>query len=131
MIVPAEMRLSIDELDAYFADHRVAIAFLPTQFGEQFLRDAHRHQLRAAFLGGEKLRARSTDRCTIVNGYGPTEYTVAATAFRVDKRYDNIPIGAPLWNTQVARARSARPAVPDRRAGRAVHRRARASRAAT
>ncbi|HEY1552228.1 MAG TPA: amino acid adenylation domain-containing protein, partial [Kofleriaceae bacterium] len=101
VIVPTETRLAIDELDAYFQDHRVDVAFLPTQYGEQFLRDAYRHSLRAAFLGGEKLRARPTERCTIVNGYGPTEYTVAATAFRVDKSYDNIPIGAPVWNTQV------------------------------
>ncbi|HUJ60961.1 MAG TPA: amino acid adenylation domain-containing protein, partial [Kofleriaceae bacterium] len=101
VIVPAELRLQLDELDGYFADHRVAVAFLPTQYGEQFLRAATRHQLRAAFLGGEKLRSRPTERCAIVNGYGPTEYTVAATAFTVDRAYDNIPIGAPLWNTQV------------------------------
>ena len=101
VIVPAELRLAVEELDAYFADHRVAITFLPTQFGEQFLRVATRHQLRAAFLGGEKLRQRPSDRTMIVNGYGPTEYTVAATAFTVDKAYDNIPIGKPLWNTQI------------------------------
>ena len=101
VIVPAELRLAVQELDAYFAEHRVAIAFLPTQFGEQFLRTATRHTLRAAFLGGEKLRNRPSDKLQIVNGYGPTEYTVAATAFTVDKAYDNIPIGKPLWNTQV------------------------------
>jgi tyrocidine synthetase-3 len=101
VVVPADLRHSIDELDAYFAQHGVALAFLPTQFGEQFLRDAHRHQLRAAFLAGEKLRVKATDRCEIVNGYGPTEYTVGATAFRVDRSYDNIPIGKPIWNTQV------------------------------
>src|SRR5207244_6996568 len=100
VVVPAEIRVSVEELDAYFADHGVAIAFLPTQFGEQFLRAATRHALRAAFVGGEKLRSLPTDKCRIVNGYGPTEYTVAATAFTVDKTYDNIPIGAPLWNTQ-------------------------------
>ncbi len=101
VVVPAELRLAVDELDAYFAEHDVAIAFLPTQFGEQFLRVATKQRLRAAFLGGEKLRNRPTDRCEIINGYGPTEYTVAATAFRVDKGYDNIPIGKPLWNTQI------------------------------
>ncbi|HEX7700663.1 MAG TPA: amino acid adenylation domain-containing protein, partial [Kofleriaceae bacterium] len=101
VIVPAELRLAVQELDAYFAEHRVAIAFLPTQFGEQFLRAATRHTLRAAFLGGEKLRNRPSDRLAIINGYGPTEYTVAATAFTVDRAYDNIPIGKPLWNTQI------------------------------
>ena len=101
VVVPSELRLAVDELDAYFATHDVKIAFLPTQFGEQFLRVATKHALRSAFLGGEKLRNRPTERCEIINGYGPTEYTVAATAFRVDKSYDNIPIGKPLWNTQI------------------------------
>ena len=101
IVVPAELRLSVDELDTYFADHDAKIAFLPTQFGEQFLRVATKHRLRSAFLGGEKLRNKPTERCEIINGYGPTEYTVAATAFRVDKSYDNIPIGKPLWNTQI------------------------------
>ena len=101
VVVPSEIRLSIEELDQYFADHKVTVAFLPTQFGEQFLRHGKKYELRAAFLGGEKLRTRPTDRCIIINGYGPTEYTVAATAFRVDDDYDNIPIGAPVWNTQI------------------------------
>src|SRR5207237_7017255 len=96
VVVPAAMRLVIPELDDYFAARGVAIAFLPTQFGEQFLRVATKHCLRAAFLGGEKLRNRPTDRCEIINGYGPTEYTVATTAFRVDRAYDNIPIRKPL-----------------------------------
>ncbi len=122
VVVPAELRLAVEGLDDYFAAHDVVIAFLPTQFGEQFLRVAKQHRLRSAFLGGEKLRNRPTERCEIVNGYGPTEYTVAATAFRVDKAYDNIPIGAPLWNTQIRDPRSPRPAVSDRRRGRAVHR---------
>src|SRR5439155_504171 len=87
---PAAMRLDIEQLDVYFAEHRVAIAFLPTQFGEQFLRVATRHPLRAAFLGGEKLRNRPTERCEIINGYGPTEYTIAEIPLtangKVDKR---------------------------------------------
>ncbi len=101
VIVPRDIRLSIDALDDYFASHGVTVAFLPTQFGEQFLRHAPKHKLRAAFLGGEKLRSHPTERCEIINGYGPTEYTVATTAFRVDKAYENIPIGKPVWNTQV------------------------------
>jgi len=55
VIVPAAMRVLIEELDDYFAQHRVAIAFLPTQFGEQFLRVATKHGLRAAFLGGSEI----------------------------------------------------------------------------
>jgi tyrocidine synthetase-3 len=101
VVVPDEIRLSIDELDAYFAQHRVAVADLPTQFGEQFLKHATRHSLRIVRVGGEKLRTVPSSRAALMNEYGPTECTVVATSFLADKSYDNIPIGRPAWNTQV------------------------------
>ncbi len=101
VVVPAAIRSSAADLDQYLADQGVTVAFLPTQFGEQFLRDADKHTLRVAFLGGEKLRHRPSDRCTILNGYGVAECAVVASAFQVDKAYENIPIGKPVWNTQI------------------------------
>ena len=101
VIVPADIRLSIAPLDAYFAEHDIVVAFFTTQFGEQFLREGTRHHLRSAFIGGEKLRAKPIAKCPVINAYGPTETTVITTAFPVDKTYDNIPIGAPIWNTQI------------------------------
>ena len=101
VIVPEHLRLSLDELDAYFAAHAVTVADLPTQFGEQFLQHATRHTLRAVRVGGEKLRTVPASACVLFNEYGPTEATVVSTSFRVDKTYDNMPIGRPIWNTQV------------------------------
>ncbi|WP_394834947.1 amino acid adenylation domain-containing protein [Pendulispora rubella] len=100
-IVPGSIRLSLDELDDYLARCRATIAFFPTAFGEMFLKQATKHVLRAAILGGEKLRNIPLDRCTILNIYGPTECTVCATTFELDRPYDNIPIGKPLWNTSI------------------------------
>ncbi|MBF0545767.1 MAG: amino acid adenylation domain-containing protein [Candidatus Riflebacteria bacterium] len=100
-IVPTETRLVIDELDQYFEQHKVSVAFLPTQFGEQFLRHASRHKLKCLYVGGDKLRLYQPGNCRLVNAYGPTEYTVCTSALTVDKFYDNIPIGKPVWNTQV------------------------------
>jgi tyrocidine synthetase-3 len=101
VIVPEEIRLSPDELDAYFAEQRVTVADLPTQFGEQFLKNASKNSLRAVRVGGEKLRTVPESTCALLNEYGPTECTVVATSFRVDKSYDNVPIGQPIWNTQI------------------------------
>ena len=36
----------------------------------------------------------------MINGYGPTENTVSSTEFRVDKQYDNIPIGKSQRNVR-------------------------------
>jgi tyrocidine synthetase-3 len=101
VVVPAEMRLQPKELSAYFDAKAVRVAFLPTQFGEQFMRMTDNRSLRIATLAGEKLRSYRAVPWQIVNGYGPTEYTVCTTAFIVDRPYDNIPIGKPIWNTQV------------------------------
>ena len=37
----------------------------------------------------------------IINNYGPTEYTVVTTSFKIDKEYRNIPIGKLIANTRV------------------------------
>src|SRR5262249_37946171 len=87
--------------NAYFEAHKVAVAFLPTRFGEQFMRMTDNRSLRMVALAGEKLRSYRPAAWKIVNGYGPTEYTVCTTAFIVDGPYENIPIGKPVWNTQV------------------------------
>jgi fengycin family lipopeptide synthetase D len=101
VVVPAKLRLAPAELSAYFEDKHVHVAFLPTQFGEQFMRVTDNRSLRSMSVGGEKLRAYKPVPYRIVNAYGPTEDTVCATAFVVDRPYDNIPIGKPIWNTQV------------------------------
>jgi len=100
VVVPTETRFSLEGMDAFFADFKVDVAFLPSQFGEQFIKHANRHSLRSLFLGGEKMRSYHPCSFRIVNAYGPTEYTVITTVFEVKQNYDNIPIGAPIWNTE-------------------------------
>ena len=58
VIVPAELRLDAAELSAYFETQQVKVAFLPTQFGEQFLRTTgHALAARSVALAGEKMRS--------------------------------------------------------------------------
>ncbi|WP_460724072.1 amino acid adenylation domain-containing protein, partial [Nocardia heshunensis] len=63
--------------------------------------------LRAIFVGGEVLSPavvnsfRRISTARVVNLYGPTEYTVNATSWRVDQASPTIvPIGRPVWNAQ-------------------------------
>ncbi|HOD40225.1 MAG TPA: amino acid adenylation domain-containing protein, partial [Candidatus Wallbacteria bacterium] len=98
-IIADELRLSPDELNAYFNKNGVSITNLPTQFCEQFMESAENYSLKTLVTGGDKLRAYKPSKFRLVNEYGPTEYTISATVFAVDKYYDNIPIGKPLSNT--------------------------------
>ena len=99
-IIPEEMKLSLEQLDEYFTKHQVSIVNLPTQICEQYIEMFPHSCLRTLVTGGDKLRSFRERTYQLVNEYGPTEFTVSATAFTVDKHYDNIPIGRPLGNCQ-------------------------------
>jgi len=100
-IISEEMRLSPLELNAYFETNKVTVTNLPTQFCEQFMELTNSKSLKTLVTGGDKLKSFRQQSYRLVNEYGPTEYTISATAFLVDKQYDNIPIGKPLANTWV------------------------------
>ena len=36
----------------------------------------------------------------IINEYGPAEFTVLCSSFEVDKFYENVPVGKPIYNTE-------------------------------
>ncbi|MCX6246698.1 MAG: amino acid adenylation domain-containing protein [Bacteroidetes bacterium] len=100
-IIADEIRLSPIQLNEYFEANNITVSFLPTQFGEQFIDNIENHSLRWLDVAGEKLRSFRKRPYTLMNGYGPTEYADCTTWFIVDKYYDNIPIGKPIWNTRI------------------------------
>ncbi len=100
-IIPEEMRLSPLQVHEYFTAQKITIADLPTQFCEQFMEVAEESALRRLITGGDKLKSYRLGNYSLTNEYGPTEYTISATAFEVDRFYDNIPIGKPLANTRI------------------------------
>ena len=55
-IVPEEMRLDLEAINAYFEKNGVTHAFLTTQVGRQFATDIENHGLKYLVVGGEKLR---------------------------------------------------------------------------
>ncbi|WP_344854076.1 AMP-binding protein, partial [Pedobacter jeongneungensis] len=99
-IVPAEMRLNINALTAYYDENKVTISFLPTSIAEQFL-EVENQSLRCLLTGGGKLNSFVKKNYEIINNYGPTENTVVATSYRINNNCSNIPIGKPISNTRI------------------------------
>ena len=101
-IVPEEMRLDLEAINAYFEKNGVTHAFLTTQVGRQFATDIENHGLKYLVVGGEKLVTLDPPKnYLLVNGYGPTECTILITAFKVEKAESNIPIGKPIDNVKL------------------------------
>jgi amino acid adenylation domain-containing protein/thioester reductase-like protein/non-ribosomal peptide synthase protein (TIGR01720 family) len=100
-IIPEEMRLSPDDINEYFEKNKITCAFLPTQFAEQFMELKENSSLKTLYIGGDKLRVFKKRSYNVINVYGPTEYTVATSTFKIDTMYENIPIGKPIANSDV------------------------------
>ncbi|MEQ8223849.1 MAG: amino acid adenylation domain-containing protein, partial [Candidatus Eremiobacterota bacterium] len=100
-IIGEDIRLSPSELNTYYEENNVTVSFLPTQFTEQFIEMFENKSLRWLDTGGDKLRSFRKKNYAVVNNYGPTEYTVCTTSFVIDKYYENIPVGKPVYNTTV------------------------------
>ncbi|MGX5439995.1 amino acid adenylation domain-containing protein [Bacillus thuringiensis] len=99
-IINDDLKLDIPKLNKYFNEKEISISFLPTQVCEQFL-TLENTSLRRLLTGGDKLNYFEDRNYQIVNNYGPTENTVVTTSFIVDKTYQNIPIGRPIYNTRI------------------------------
>jgi len=101
-IVPEEMRLDLEGMNAYFEKNSVTHAFMTTQVGRQFATDIDNRSLKYLTVGGEKLVTLDPPKnFVLVNGYGPTECTILVTSFKVERQEDNIPIGKPLDNAKL------------------------------
>jgi amino acid adenylation domain-containing protein len=99
-IVHEDIKLDIPELNRFFESRYITAAFLPTLVCEQFLKVENR-SLRVLLTGGDKLKEYRETPYLLVNNYGPTENTVVATRFFIDRDYANIPIGSPIGNNRV------------------------------
>ncbi len=100
-VIEPELRLLPVELNRYMEDNGITISIFPTQFYEQFAELTDNKSARYILCGGDKLKTFRRKNYTLVNAYGPTEYTVITTVFRVERQFDNIPIGKGVSNTRM------------------------------
>lgn len=101
-LLSGDLRMNVNELSDYYTTQQITIGFLPTQLGEKFIiQNSHLQQLRYLLLGGDKLNIFEKRPYRIVNNYGPTESTVVAASMEVRQYETNIPVGKPVFNTQL------------------------------
>jgi non-ribosomal peptide synthetase component F len=97
-VIPEEIRLSLSHFNEYLEANGITWAFLTTQLGEQFMEFIDNHSLKTLAVGGEKLRIFKPRGYRLINLYGPTECSIYATQYSVEKFEENISIGRPVPN---------------------------------
>ena len=98
-VVPEEERHDILKMRAFLAKHKINGGGYTTRFGQILSSDVPL-DLDYIVLGGEAMTSVPNVRGRVINTYGPTEFTVDATYFELQKgiNYNPIPIGRPLDN---------------------------------
>lgn len=93
-IIPEEIRLDMEKLNAYLIQQKVSHLFMTTQVGRQFASDIEETSLRYLSMGGEKLVSFPVPSgYKTFNLYGPTEGTILVTQYELKKGETDIPIG--------------------------------------
>lgn len=98
-IIDPKIKLDVRALAEYLTNHQVKNSFLPTKIVEQ-LYAYELPEMEKLITGGEKLNHFVATSYQLYNTYGPSENSVDATCFLVDRAYANIPIGKPIYNVQ-------------------------------
>ncbi|MCR5650212.1 MAG: amino acid adenylation domain-containing protein [Lachnospiraceae bacterium] len=100
-ILSEDLRRDLEKMHDYFIENRIRHLVMSTQIGMAFINQYPDIPLEFIQIGGEKLLpCKKTDVC-LINGYGPTEFTVCSSYHVVDQEKDeNIPIGRPAPNTR-------------------------------
>lgn len=98
-IVPESARRDPEEMRAFLRRYAINGGSYSTQFGQLLAAD---EPLDVDYLcvGGEAMTIVPKARGPVYNAYGPTEFTVDATYYELDKTrdYRTIPIGRPVHN---------------------------------
>ena len=96
-IVPEEARRDVFEMRNFISRHKINGGCYTTRFGQLLTDENHPLDVNYIVLGGEAMTQVPNVSGKIFNTYGPTEFTVDATYFELEKgkTYNPIPIGRP------------------------------------
>ena len=99
-ILSSELRLDMEGMCTYLKQHNIIGMTMSTQLGMEMI-NSHELPLRYMVMGGEKMNQLRRTSVKLINGYGPTEFTVCSSYHIVNqgKKYHNIPIGRPVPNS--------------------------------
>jgi len=97
-ILSDTVRKNIRELEAYFSRHRITSSFISPQMLKLF---RETEGLERVFSASERLSGVYSENYEIFNLYGMSETLAGVTAFKLDKKYDNTPIGTPLGDIEL------------------------------
>ena len=116
-VVEESIRLDLPAVDRWFAEKGVTHSFMTTQIARQFSQIATAKSLKFLLAAGEALvPVEPPKNFELVNGYGPTECTILATAQKVERLYRSVPIGRVFENLKAyvvdGRGRRLPPGVP-------------------
>ncbi len=101
-IISDAIRLDLAALRDYFNENGVTHSTMTTQVGRAFALLGGVKTLRVLNVAGEKLTPLTPpENFALYNLYGPTEGSILATGFRVDRLYRDIPIGRPIDNVKL------------------------------
>ena len=99
-ILGDDLRKDMNEMVRYFHEQAINSITMPTQMGMALLEQFPDLPLECLLLGGEKLLPFRKTAVRVINGYGPTEFTVCSSFHVVDQEKDqDIPIGRPVPNS--------------------------------
>ncbi len=102
-VIDEAIRTDFPVLYDYFEKNGITQGFITTQVGRQFARlYPSCGALKNMTVGGETLVPLDPPSgYKFHNAYGPTECTILTTCFEVDRLYDSVPIGKPVYNTKL------------------------------
>ncbi len=100
-IMSEEIRKDLKLLNAYIVENGITGMTMSTQLGMAMINEYPDLPLQFLMMGGEKMLPFKKTPVKIINGYGPTEFTVCSSFHVVDQERDtDIPIGRPVPNTK-------------------------------
>ena len=91
-------RKDIDSIHSFICTHKITGGSCTTKLGTLLLTQYPDLPVRYFTVGGEKMTSAPNSNCELYNVYGPTEFTVDATYYKLEKErnYNDIPIGRPF-----------------------------------